>query len=432
MNKLIIASAGSGKTTFIVDDAVNKAKQGISVLITTFTETCEKEIREKIIIKCGFIPEKISVITWFSFLISYGVKPFQGQLFEHEIKGMILVNGKSGFRFKSNKGFPVYWSEDSFDDFYFTRDKKIYSDKLSQLVFRCNSASGGMVFDRISRCFKYIYVDEVQDLAGYDLEIIDCLFKSKADVLLVGDPRQATYSTNNSRKNKKYAKSEIVNFFEDSKLDIETDSNSLTVNHRCFKSICEFSNLLFPGYFPASSVNKKVTGHDGIFVIAEKNVDQYLKDYNPTQLRDSVKTKVNENFSVLNFGKSKGLTLDRVIIYPSGPMIKWLKDNNSDLTQAARSKFYVALTRAKCSVAIVLKESDMYKIHGLAVYTPSDRYAPNKWSFETKEVSSGVQAVAVLEKLNGTTRIYGYISDNKDEAILRTQELISIIGNKHQ
>lgn len=370
MNKLILASAGAGKTTFIVNHAIEKASEGVSVLITTFTEACEQEIRDKIVKKCGCIPKNICLKTWFSFLISHGVKPFQGRLFVYDVKGMVLVNGKSGLRYKSKKGFPVYWGEDQFDKFYFTDSRKIYSDKLAQLTIRCNDASDGMVFDRISRCFKFIYIDEVQDLAGYDLEVLDCLFKSNADIVLVGDPRQATYSTNNSRKNKKYVKSEIVNYFEDSKLDIETDTTSLTVNYRCSESICNFSNSLYPDLPPATSGNREITGHDGVFVLSAEKINQYLVEFNPVQLRDSIKTSVNKEFEALNFGKSKGLTLDRVVIYPSGPMIKWLKNSRSELSQTARSKFYVALTRARYSVAIVAAKSDIKNIDMIAVYDP--------------------------------------------------------------
>lgn len=360
MNKLIIASAGSGKTRFVVNDAIDKASQGMNVLITTFTETCEQEIRDRIVEKVGCIPERIFVQTWFSFLISHGVKPYQGSLFAFDVRGMFLVNGQSA----------LYSKESDISKHYFTDSKKIYSDKLAKLAIKCNQASNGKVFDRISRCFKQIYVDEIQDLAGYDLEVLDCLFKSNADVLLVGDPRQATYATHNSRKNKKYVKSEIVNFFEDNKLDIETDTTSLTINHRCFGSICNLSNKLYPALPQATSGNNKFTGHDGVFALSVEHVSEYLSKFNPIQLRDSVKTPVSDDFEVLNFGKSKGLTRDRVVIYPSAPMVDWLKNNDAELTQAARAKLYVALTRARHSVAIVLKESDLKKIDGIEVYSP--------------------------------------------------------------
>ncbi|WP_417799192.1 UvrD-helicase domain-containing protein [Tenacibaculum sp.] len=367
MNKLIIASAGAGKTTFIVKDALQKAFQGKRILITTFTEACESEIYQKIIDEYGCIPENIFIQTWFSFLISHGVKPYQGQLFSFDTKGMILVNGRSGLKFKGR--FPVYWGEEeNFEKFYFSSQRKIYSDKLAQLVIKCEIASKGKVFDRISRCFDVIYIDEVQDLAGYDLEVLDYLFKITTNITLVGDPRQAIYSTNNSRKNKKYVKSEIINFFEDSKLQIETDDTSLKVNYRCPQSICDYSNLLYPDLPKSNSENSQITGHDGLFLLSIKNLDKYLKKYNPLQLRDSIRTKVNEEYQALNFGKSKGLTLERVIIYPSGPMVKWLTNQDTLISKAARTKLYVALTRAKHSVAIVLKDKDIKKISNLPVY----------------------------------------------------------------
>ncbi|MDG9667066.1 UvrD-helicase domain-containing protein [Hahella sp. CR1] len=362
MNKLIIAAAGSGKTTFVVSDAIKKAEGGVSVLITTFTEACEKEIASRIIEEHGCIPPNITIVTWFSFLINHGVKPYQGSLFEDDINGMILVEGKSGLRYKSKAGFPVYWGEKDFFKYYFTNDMRIYSDKLAKLVFQCNKAVEGKVVKRISHCFECIYIDEVQDLAGYDLEILDLLFKSSSDVILVGDPRQATYSTANSSKHKKYKKSEIVNFFEDSKLDIETDTSSLIVNYRCCEQICAISNALYPGMSATTSGNTEKTGHDGVFLVSEGYVGEYLEEHRECriiQLRENVLKEVDDRFDVITFGKSKGLTFDRVVIYPTKPMINWFKDFDSTLGQAPRSKLYVALTRAKYSVAIVLNEKDM-------------------------------------------------------------------------
>ena len=48
-NRLLIAAAGSGKTTFLVDEAL-KQKEG-KILITTYTQANEEEIRKKIIEK---------------------------------------------------------------------------------------------------------------------------------------------------------------------------------------------------------------------------------------------------------------------------------------------------------------------------------------------------------------------------------------------
>jgi UvrD/REP helicase. len=97
-HKLIISSAGSGKTSFLVKKAIENKDQRI--LITTYTENNEIEIRKKFIAKLGYLPKNVTIQSWFSFLIQHGVKPFQGSLWEPlfniDIKGLILVNSKSG------------------------------------------------------------------------------------------------------------------------------------------------------------------------------------------------------------------------------------------------------------------------------------------------------------------------------------------------
>lgn len=55
----------------------------------------------------------------------------------------------------------------------------------------------------------------------------------------------------------------------------------------------------------------------------------------------------------MNMGESKGLTFDCVLIYPTKPILDWMKDHSKTLKDLSQSKFYVAVTRAKHSVAIV-------------------------------------------------------------------------------
>lgn len=351
-NRLIIAAAGSGKTTFLVEEAL-KQKEG-KVLITTYTQANEAEIRKKIIEKNKCIPENVTVQTWFSFLLQHGVRPFQGVLFEKKIKGLILVNNQSGLKGYTKFKQPIYFGEEKdFEKYYFSSSLKIYSDKLSKFVFRCNEKSNGNVVDRISRIYSHIFIDEVQDLAGYDLELLKLLFNCSSTIKLVGDPRQGTYSTNSAPKNKKFKKANIVNFFTDQIQNLIKDDTSLMTNYRCNKSICDLSNKLFPNFQATTSGNNATTQHSGVFFIKEQDVESYIRKFIPLQLRDSKRTKVNENYRVMNFGEAKGLSFDRVLIYPTKPFIDWLKDDNAELAETSRSKLYVALTRARHSVAIV-------------------------------------------------------------------------------
>ena len=363
LNKLIVAAAGAGKTTFLVNEALKLKDE--RVLITTYTQANEAEIRKKIIEVNQCIPPNVTVQTWFSFLLQHGVRPFQGGIFEKEITGLILVNSQSGLKYIS-KGIPVYFSEEKeFEHHYFSKETKIYSDKISKFVFRCNEISKGLVIDRLSRIYLHIFIDEVQDLAGYDLELLKLLFKANTNTLLVGDPRQGTYSTNSSSKNKKFKKAAIVNFFKDDSLGIEIDTTSLTTNYRCNNSICELSNKLFPDMPATTSGNNETTNHDGVFLVRESEVNEYLSSYPVTQLRENVKTEVNQQYRVMNFGESKGLSFDRVLIYPTKPILTWFSNNDSELAPTSRSKLYVALTRARFSVGIICNYSDETEIDGI-------------------------------------------------------------------
>ena len=101
VNRLIIAAAGSGKTTYLVRQAM---QQSNSVLITTYTIANELEIRKKFVELNGCVPHNVTIQTWYSFLLQHGVRPFQGVVLDDKINGMILVNEKSGKKYNGKYG----------------------------------------------------------------------------------------------------------------------------------------------------------------------------------------------------------------------------------------------------------------------------------------------------------------------------------------
>ncbi len=369
-NKLIIAAAGAGKTTFLINEALQKNDD---VLITTYTEANESEIKKKFIEINGFIPKNITIQTWFSMLIEHGVKPYQSYITDKKINGMLLVNEPSALKYRGR--FPVYYKKEEVDNHYFSSSYKIYSDKLSLFVIECDKKSKGCVMDRLSRVYNNIFIDEVQDLAGYDLEVIKLLFKSSSNILLVGDPRQTTYLTHHAKKYHKYTDGKIKDFIQsecqNKKVQIEIDETTLNGSYRNNKLICDFSAKLFPDYSKTISKQNNEIEHQGIFFVKEKDIDTYLDKYNPLQLRVDRRKKVNKSFSVMNFGESKGLGFDRVLIYPTEPILDFiLKDKPLDGT--SRAKFYVAITRARHSVAIV------YNFIDNKIFTDIQKYIPRE------------------------------------------------------
>lgn len=118
---------------------------------------------------------------------------------------------------------------------------------------------------------------------------------------------------------------------------------------------CDLANQMYPDMKPCDSAMNEKTGHDGIFWVHENDIDKYVDIYNPVQLRYDKRTKVNPIPKTMNFGLSKGLTFNRVLIYPTKPMLDWLSGKSKDMKDESLSKFYVAVTRARYSVAFVYK-----------------------------------------------------------------------------
>ena len=355
-NKLMIAAAGSGKTTYLVTKALEVS--GETVLITTYTEENEREIRKKIIDKNGSIPPNITVQTWFSFLLQHGVKPYQGSM------NCILFGKRIGFYLTSEHS-AKYCKEENLFKYYFTTDLKIYSDKISKFIFRCNEKTGGGVMSRISRIYRHIFVDEVQDLAGWDLEVIKMLLGTKSRILLVGDPRQVAYLTNHASKYSKYKNGNIREFLETEchSLNFVIDQNTLNKTHRSNQSICDFSSELFSQYkhsVPCDCVEcrRRTTNHEGVFLVKSDDKCSYINTYSPQILKFK-----SSKFPELNYGKSKGLTFKRVLIFPTFNIKKWIRDRESQLADTTRCKFYIAITRAKHSVGIIYdyEENDEFE-----------------------------------------------------------------------
>lgn len=200
LSRSVISAAGSGKTTFIVKETVSNSNSKLAVI--TYTNNNENEIKKKYYETNTIIPSNVFVSTWFQFLLQECVRPYQNFVYDkRRIDTIDFVSGKSA------KFIP----KTNVEKYFFNQGRYIYNDKISEFACLCNEKSGGLVTQRLKAIFDEIFVDEVQDLAGYDFELLEMLLKSNIKLTLVGDNRQATYATNNSEKNKKFKGVNIVN-----------------------------------------------------------------------------------------------------------------------------------------------------------------------------------------------------------------------------
>ena len=129
----------------------------------------------------------------------------------------------------------------------------------------------------------------------------------------------------------------------------QCNMDELAESHRCNQSICDFADSLYPEMPRTTSKNSSITGHDGLFIVPQLLVRDYVRAHSPTVLRYDVKTDCC-GFPATNFGESKGKTFDRVLIFPNGPIRNYL--TSGDVRKiTAPAKYYVGFTRARFSVA---------------------------------------------------------------------------------
>ncbi|MCY4019340.1 MAG: AAA family ATPase [Chloroflexi bacterium] len=338
MNDVIIAAAGSGKTSRIVKRASNS---DVSSLIVTYTLNNECEIRRKLYETNGVLPEHVTVMTWFRFLLSQWIRPYGNFVYPYRVAN-VNFHGK-----------PFRFARKTSSSFYIDSDHRVYRDRTAALALKCNCTSGQRVLKRLAQIFDHIYIDEVQDLRGYDLDLLEALLDSDIGVTLVGDNRQATFFTNRSMKYAKYLGYRIVDKFAEWENAGRCETEHLSHSFRCNQMICDFADLIFPDASNTEARNDSNTGHDGVFIVNPQDVTSYIQCFRPQVLRYD-RSEPCQGHRALNYGDSKGLTFPRVLVFPFRKLTAALKSGNfNSLADITAAKTYVAVTRAQHSVAFV-------------------------------------------------------------------------------
>lgn len=374
---IYIAAAGAGKTTFILRQAIKLYQRGLpegkKILIVTYTDNNQNHIRQKFLNEYGFIPKDIVILGWFTFLLVYWIRPFKGtvieQLYDRHI-GMSFVEGISGIK-KSSSGRITTTYHKNEEKFLDSSLNHLYSDKIAEFAYKCWEQNKVDLLDRMSNIADAIFIDESQDLTAWDFEIMKTLIRSeKIDCILCGDPRQRTYKTSASSKYSKYS-GNIALFAENEinqkkKKFITIDTTTLSRSHRCDVSICDFASSILPN-FPVTEMclceectnSREVYAlPKGVFFVKEKDVQRFVDLYNPLSLIWNKKVEVKSQTEfILNWGESKGLQADATLIYMTKVLIdryRASKKLKREIPQETLHKFYVAVTRAKYAVGLVV------------------------------------------------------------------------------
>jgi DNA helicase-2/ATP-dependent DNA helicase PcrA len=343
LNKVVIASAGSGKSTGITRQAL--ADSSKRAVLITYTNNNAEQIGRHFYAAVGHIPKHVHVSSWFAFLLRHLVRPYQRALVNKHVDRLNFNQGESA----------LYSKQSDILRHYFDSSGAIYRDKVSKFVCEVNKQTSGKPIERLEKIFDSLYIDEVQDIAGFDLELVELFLKSSITITLVGDIRQATFTTHNARKNRQYGKDKIIDRFLLWEAESLCEIKYQNVSHRCVQAICDFADRLYPSHPKTQSLNTAVTDHDGIFAVRKKDIPAYMVRYSPQTLRYDRRT-VDVPGKPMNYGVSKGLTFERTLIFPTTKIAKFLLTGNP-AHAGTLPKFYVAITRARQSTAFVIADN---------------------------------------------------------------------------
>jgi hypothetical protein len=334
-------------------DACSQGEPGIRRLVLTFTLTGQAELSSRLSHACapGQIPE---VMGWYAFLLRHCIRPYLPLLFSDVRLAGLNFDGEPA------AGMFATGRERYLDTL--GRAYKLHLSKLAtEVQARCNSAS----IDRLQRIYDEIYVDEVQDLTGCDLDILEALLKSTSKIAMVGDVRQSVYDTNpRDQRHKQYRGLNMVTWFTK-----QASAGRLTITYSCDtwrsnQTIASFSDTVLDsayGFSPTRSLQLGSTDHDGVFVIGSEDVAAYVETYSPLCLRQARSVAAAVDLPFRNFGEVKGVTYDRVLIYPTGPITRFLRQGTA-LAAKSACGLYVAITRARHSVVFVVEDPDAIRL----------------------------------------------------------------------
>jgi DNA helicase-2/ATP-dependent DNA helicase PcrA len=345
-SEIVLAVAGSRKTQSIIDECVRAGKER-RILILTYTKANQDEIGRRLDGSLG-LQANVEVMGWFSFLITHIVRPFLPFVFPGQ--------RVQGFDFDSK--YQRYESAQSFKRYFngLGQVRRVHLAHLARLII---GASSGTAIARLGRLYDQIYIDEVQDLCGWDLEVLDSFLRGGIALKMVGDVRQAILSTNpEERKHKQFKFMPVWRWFKQQELHGLLEITTRNVTWRCRQEVADFADGLFDKSWAFGSTisnNARSTPHDGMFAVWESDVAAYVETYRPLFLRDGAGTARGKPYSFLNIGVSKGLSSEHVAIWPTKAVRDYLGSGKA-LTEAQASSLYVAVTRAEQSVGFVVPD----------------------------------------------------------------------------
>jgi len=332
MGKVVyLAVAGSGKTTRLV----NATSPDRRTLLLTYTLQNVGTLRDKVIQRFGFVPSSFDIMTLDRYLFSYCFKPILGHIHRAKLLShdhdLPRVTGLS--RYISPGGV-------------------LYRGRLSKLLIDQGASD---ITRRLNKYYEQIVIDEIQDFAGHDFDLLEYLTSGDIDVVAAGDFYQHTFdSSRDGNKGSALYKNYTEYQRKLMKFRLSVDTSSLKLSRRCPATLCSLIwNRLGIGIESASSTE----GH--VKFVSDSGEIRRLRDDDSIVKLFWEKHFIHGCFSN-NWKRSKGLDIyTDVCVILTEPAHQCLA-NGIAMSEVSRNALYVALTRSRAN-AYLVKMTDFKK-----------------------------------------------------------------------
>lgn len=334
VNQLILSVAGAGKTTRIL----NAITQDRRSLVVTYTNENYLGLQREIRRKFGCIPSNVTVLTYFSFLYAFCFRPFWSYALRDRA---FNFNGAPRLYGRAAKKDHI--------EHYLDQSGYLYNNRVAKFLLQFETIP--KIVERIDTFFDQVLVDEVQDLASYDFELMLKLSASDSDFLFVGDYFQHTFDTSrDGPKNKNLYKNGLEEFIKRfTACDFLDDRVSLKRTYRCSQSVAAFisDNLGIP-------IESHRLDNTTVEIIDDKK--RTLEIFNDDAVvklfyQDHAKYPCHSN----NWGRCKGRNdyNDVCVVLNTKSHTALLGGRVSSLPESTRNKLYVACSRANGALYFV-------------------------------------------------------------------------------